>query len=257
MALGILIFVIGASIGSFLNVVIYRYHTGMTFGGRSICLYCGKELRWFELLPIFSFLYLKGRCATCKSRLSFQYPLVELAAALSFVGLYLHSSASYVGTELVLHFLLFAAALSLLIVIAAYDIRHTIIPDAFAYSLAALGLLRVAFFPGVGEGLTMALLAGPCLALPFALLFFLSRGRLMGLGDAKLALGIGWLLGLPAGIVALFLSFWLGGIAAVFLLFAARGRVTMKSEIPFAPYLVLGTALSLFFAERYFLPLIF
>jgi len=79
------IFALGAVIGSFLNVVIFRFNTSRSLSGRSACLYCGKELRWYELIPIVSFLLLRGRCASCKSRLSIQYPLVEFITAVIFV----------------------------------------------------------------------------------------------------------------------------------------------------------------------------
>jgi len=253
----ILMFVLGASVGSFLNVIIYRYHTGFDVGGRSICLYCGKELRWYELVPILSFLYLRGRCGTCRSRLSIQYPLVELATAASFVFAYISARTLFEGGELFSYLTLIFLSVCTLIVIAAYDIRHTIVPDAMAFLLGFLGLLRIVMFPLAGEAPYEALFAGPLLAFPFALLFFFSKGRLMGFGDAKLALGLGWLLGLSSGIAALFIAFWAGGLVAAVLLFAERGRVTMKSEIPFAPFLAFGALLSLFFAKELLLPFIF
>ncbi len=252
------VFLFGAIIGSFLNVIIFRYNTNMTFGGRSLCLYCGKELSWYEMVPILSFLFLSGRCATCKSRLSLQYPLVELATAIFFLGAYLHAAALYAGGMLAFYTLYLFLAGSLLIIISVYDLRHTIIPDRLVFIFCFLALLRLALFPAVAEGAALALLAGPLLATPFALLFFISDGRLAGLGDAKLALGIGWLLGMGAGLVALLFSFWIGGAVALILLSLGAKRFTMKSEIPFGPYLAIGTFIALMVpAGRLFSLLIF
>lgn len=246
-------FIFGSIIGSFLNVVVYRHNTGLTLGGRSFCLYCGKELNWYEMLPIMSFFMLSGRCATCKSRLSLQYPLVELATALFFTIIYIYTKGIYIGTELLFYTLYMWFMGSLLIVIAAYDIRHKIIPDGIAYIFILASILRPIFFAGTDEEILWSILAGPALALPFALLFLLSGGRLMGFGDAKLALGMGWLLGLSQGLLALVMSFWAGGLFALILLCFKSKRFTMKSEIPFAPFLVLGTFIALIVpAEKLF-----
>ncbi|MBI2047820.1 MAG: prepilin peptidase [Parcubacteria group bacterium] len=142
--------------------------------------------------------------------------------------------------------------------IAAYDLRHKIIPDSFVYFFAALGLFFALSKIFIGGGYSF-LLTGPALALPLSAVWFFSKGKWIGLGDAKLALGMGWLLGPSGGISALILSFWIG--AVVSLLFLAVGkilpqlsrlfprlkRLTMKSEIPFAPFLILGTFLVFFY----------
>lgn len=240
-----IIFIFGSVIGSFLNVVVYRYNTNITFFGRSFCLYCAKELKWYEMLPIISFIFLRGRCASCKSRLSMQYPLVELSTAIAFLSSYLYAFKLYYGTDLVYFTLLLFVAFSLLIVISAYDLRHKIIPDGLVFSFILFALIRATIFPHIGESSLSALIAGPILALPFALLYFVSGGRWMGFGDAKLALGMGWLLGLAGGIAAVILSFWLGAIVSIFLLFLKLKKFTVKSEIPFAPFLVIGTFITL------------
>lgn len=246
-------FLLGAVIGSFLNVVIYRFNTGMGLSGRSICLYCGKELRFYEMVPILSFLFLGGRCASCKSRLSLQYPLVELSAALFFTFAAAHATVLYGGGMLAVYATYLFLMGSILIVIAAYDMRHTVIPDALSFLFAALALVRILFFPGVFESTLLALLAGPLFAFPFLLLFLVSKGRWMGLGDAKLALGLGWLLGAAGSVVAFLLSFWIGGTVALVLLALRKKGITIKSEIPFAPFLALGTGIALFVPAAPFL----
>ena len=201
---GFLFFVLGAVVGSFLNVVILRYGTGRGFFGRSACFSCWRKLSWFELAPIFSFLFLRGRCRHCDSRVSWQYPLVEFLAGIIFLATFwkfpdvLASGA--LRLALILSFLYYLAVFSLLIVIAVYDLRHKIIPDGPVYAFACTALIflflthpPIEFFrsPAVFD-----LLAGPLAALPFFFLWFFSGGRWMGLGDAKLALGLGWFLGL-------------------------------------------------------------
>ena len=137
----------------------------------------------------------------------------------------------------------------LLIVITVYDIKHKIIPDSLVYSFDALALISV--FVG-GSSLIHAphlwtLLAGPILALPFALIWFCSKGAWMGLGDAKLVLGIGWLLGLNAGTNAVILAFWIGAVVSLIWMFATYRRFKSRLEIPFGPYLILGLYMVLLF----------
>ena len=231
--LSLIIFAFGAIIGSFLNVVILRYNTGRSVQGRSGCFSCGKKLRWSELVPIFSFLAQKGKCRTCQSHISWQYPLVEVITGLLFLAVFWREGFAP-------QIIFFLTIISLFVVLMVYDIRHKIIPNGFVYAISLLALARLfwlapGYLPSIWE-----LLAGPILFLPFFLLWWLSRGRWMGLGDGKLALAMGWLLGLSGGIAAVLLAFWAGLIASIALLVASR-KLTMKSEIPFAPFLILST----------------
>lgn len=240
-------FVFGAIIGSFLNVVSLRFNTGMTLGGRSKCLSCGTTLTWKELVPIASFMAQKGSCKKCKSKISWQYPLVEFVAGLLFVlVLVTYPPTSALAAVSTAVYLITAC---LLLVITAYDIKHKIIPDRFVYAFAAIALLGL--FVGGSSWLHMpswsALVAGPLLALPFALLWLVSRGTWMGLGDAKLTLGIGWLLGFSAGVNALVLAFWVAAVASVAWLFLVHRKFRPRTEIPFGPYLILGMYLVLLF----------
>ncbi len=242
--LPVFVFVFGLIIGSFLNVVILRLNTGRSIArGRSACASCARKLSWYELVPVVSFLLLKGKCRTCTSPISFQYAVVELTTAVTFLILYtkLFLGGGMTGFAF-MSFLFSCVIAALLMVILIYDIRHKIIPDPMVYAFIALSFVsiiwKVLVIPGyfVGE----AVVAGPLLALPFFLLWYFSDGRLMGFGDVKLMLGIGWLLGLSSGGMALLFSFWIGGIVGMFLLACAK-RYSMKSQIPFAPFLIIGT----------------
>lgn len=231
--------------GSFLNVVILRYNTGQSvIKGSSKCFSCGKNLKWHELIPVLSFIIQRGRCRNCKSKISIQYPLVELLTGLIFLATFLITRYSLLVTGY--YFIIF----SLLIIIAFYDLRHKIIPNGFVYTfdiLAFLSLFGILDFKfGISEDFLNRFLVGIGFFGFFAAIWLLSRGRGMGFGDAKLALGIGWLLGWPKGFYALLISFWLGALAGIFLVFFYKKSYNIKSSIPFGPFLVLGALLAFF-----------
>ena len=136
-------FLVGLIIGSFINVIILRYNTGFSIlGGNSIFLSCGKKIHWSHMIPLFSFFDLKGQCHSCKSRISIQYPLVELFTGLLFL------STSFVLRKFDLELILYWAIWSLLLTILVYDIRHKIIPDGLVYTFILLSLVKLLFFPG-------------------------------------------------------------------------------------------------------------
>src|SRR4051812_18016940 len=138
--LAIIFFVLGLIIGSFLNVVILRYNTQKTFGGRSACMSCESTLSWYELVPVFSYLFLGGRCKSCKTQISIQYPLVEIVTGLIFIFLFLkYQEVFFLNTfEFTVTFAYYATMFSLLVFIAGYDLRHKIIPDMLVIFLGVL-----------------------------------------------------------------------------------------------------------------------
>ncbi|MEI8062250.1 MAG: prepilin peptidase [bacterium] len=278
----VVIFILGTIIGSFLNVVIYRINTGRGFGGRSMCFSCNRTLTPVELVPIFSFLFQKARCAKCKTKLSWQYPTIELLTGVLFVLSFLGVLDLLPSTDISLIFnILFGwLVMSILVVITVYDVKHKIIPDQCSYLFAFVTFLRVFILFGQNGGVGLilpkmgVLFAGPILALPFYLIWLVSSGRWMGLGDAKLALGLGWFAAVYAPTfspltsnIAIFLyAFWTGtiffmlisllgwllrGLVYIKLLKKSHALPIMgiKSEIPFAPFLILG--LLIVFLFRY------
>jgi prepilin signal peptidase PulO-like enzyme (type II secretory pathway) len=151
-----------------------------------------------------------------------------------------------------------AIALSSLIAVFVYDLRHKIIPDHFSLSFALLSLLPtlaviyIFSIPFFSMDVLYWLLSAPALALPFFLLWYFSGGRWMGLGDAKLAWGMGWFLGLSAGFASLVLAFWIGAVFSLIMLaiqsLSGKGKgLTMKSEVPFGPYLIVALLVVYFF----------
>lgn len=245
-------FVLGSIVGSFLNVALLRYNTGRSTGGRSACMSCRRTLVWYELVPVLSFIVLRGRCRTCTSRLSFQYPLVEGATALLFLGVFLKGLPPVVTA-----YALVVSVLFLFIVV--YDLKHLIIPRGPMYTLLGLSVLAQIVDPytlSLHVPMVWDLVIGPLFFLFFAALFFFSGGRAVGFGDAKLSLALGLLLGFSAGLSAFVFAFWIGAVVGIALLLSARVLYFFygfsahwhgKSELPFAPFLGLGACTAFFF----------
>ena len=250
-----LAFCYGTIIGSFLNVYIYRFHTGKSLSGRSHCLSCGTQLQWFELFPLFSYLCLGARCRTCRCHITSRYFLVELCTGVLFVAALLISGTAF---ELIYLWI----ALAILVVITIYDINHYIIPDSLTVALLALVggwyLLRFFLFdvPLVVLGTdVLAALAGAGF---FFLLWFVSKGQWIGFGDVKLAIPLGLMIGTAGVFSMVVFSFWIGAVVSLFLVFLsklARGKLrlhlrlqnlTIKSVVPFAPFMIAGCLLVLF-----------
>lgn len=245
-------FLLGVIIGSFLNVVILRHNTGKTVGGRSACMTCRTRLTGRELIPLFSFLIQRGKCRHCAARISWQYPAVEFVTGLLFAANFYYIQAlSGLSLQAFVTFALTSAIFALLVAIFVYDLRHKIIPDAFSFSAfgvaIAYALSTYLWDGGLSFGTLGAydLLAGVIFYAGIYLLWKLSSGRLIGLGDAKLLLTIGTVLGLVYGLSAIFVSVWIGTIFVILIVLKGflgqtSGRITMKSEIAFGPFLILG-----------------
>lgn len=237
----------GLIIGSFLNVVILR-HRERPLTGRSACMACGEKLAWYDLIPLVSYVSLGGRCRGCKERISLQYPAVEAATAVLFALIadaYFHTVPLLsLQALLIVPYLAIAA---LLIAITVYDLYHKIIPNEWAYLFAALALITSMLSLPYGASAVWLLVAGPLAAAPLFFLWAISRGTWMGLGDPKLALGMGWLLGPWLGLMAVMLAFIIGAVVSLTVLIPVSAlrhrhdRITMKSEVPFGPFLVAST----------------
>ena len=255
-------FILGAIVGSFLNVVIFRLNTGRGIGGRSACTSCGKVLGYFDLIPIVSFLLLRGKCRHCGSRISGQYFFVEFCTGILFsliFLLYLRESDSGVLSVLI-SLLLPAVLSSVLVVIFFYDLRHKIIPNRLStlvLIMASVHLLLLYLSRGEFQILYFYAAGGVIPASIIWLLWKISGGRWIGLGDAKLFLGVGMFLTIPQSLSAFVFSFWAGAAYALSSLFMqmirddslreGEKKLTMKSEIPFAPFIIVGFFISYFF----------
>jgi prepilin signal peptidase PulO-like enzyme (type II secretory pathway) len=235
----IIVFLFGLIVGSFLNCIIYRLETGGTFlKGRSFCPHCKHILKWQDLIPIFSFIFLKGKCRYCGGKISLQYPLVEVATGILFFLIFWNLEF---GIWNLLFYWLIA---SLLIVIFVYDLKHYIIPDKIIYPAIAITLAYNLWISDI-QRMSEILLSGLGAVAFFAAIVLLSRGKWMGVGDIKLAFLMGLILGYPKILVALFLTFFIGAIIGIGLVIS--GRKKLKSEVPFGPFLVAGTFLAMLF----------
>jgi len=247
------IFIFGAFWGSFLNAVVYRIKEKKGFiVGRSVCPHCHHKLGFFDLIPILSFILLKGRCRYCQKKISFQYPLVETATGIIFLLIFNQFLFFSFKT-----FYLFLIS-SFLIVIFVYDLKHYLIPDKVIYpAIIVVFLYRLfeslsfSYWPltiSHLKNLRAPLLSGLLAGGFFLLIWFVSRGKWMGFGDVNLAFFMGLFLGFPSVLVALFSAFFIGAIIGLGLI--AFGKKNLKSQIPFGPFLVTGTFLALFWGEQ-------
>ena len=250
-----LVFIFGLIIGSFLNCFIYRLETNRGFlRGRSFCPHCKHELAWQDLIPVLSFFLLKGKCRYCKEPISWQYPLVELATAVLFVLIankQVIFSNSLGMLSLVNIFFSFIIS-CFLIVIFVYDLKHYIIPDKVIYPAILFTFIYGVFYSYfILHSLSFMLNIGAAAlgaATFFFLIYWFSKGKWLGFGDIKLGFLMGLYLGFPKILVALFFSFFIG--AVIGLVLVAQDKKTLKSRVPFGPFLVLGTLIALFFGEQ-------
>lgn len=232
-------FVVGAAIGSFLNVVIYRVprkESVVSPGSR--CPSCGGSIAWYHNIPILSWFFLRGRCAKCDAPFSPRYMLVELLTALLFAAC--NARFGHGGAGMV-----YMALCSALVAIAFIDIDHFIIPDTIT-------------IPGIGAGFLCAWLFLPVtmwdslfgFAAGFGLFFVIAVAVPggMGGGDIKLMGMVGAFLGLKGALITIFLGSCIGAVVGVAgILFFGKGR---KSKLPFGPYLVVGALLAVFWQQE-------
>jgi leader peptidase (prepilin peptidase)/N-methyltransferase len=235
MALGALVLaLLGAVVGSFLNVVIHRMPLGKSLASPgSACPSCGASVKPYDNVPVVSWLVLKARCRACGERISARYPLVELITAASFAGIALTRGFD---TDLILE-LPFAA---MLIAVAGIDFDHRIIPNKILLPAAVYGVLGAAVIRT--DELPELLIAGGG-AFLFLLLAALAYPAGMGMGDVKLAGVMGLYLGISV-IPALFLAFLAGSIVGLTMM-AREGAGARKKGVPFGPFLALGALVAL------------
>lgn len=241
--------VYGLLVGSFLNAWVWRLHTHRKVSkGRSMCPHCKATLRWYELIPVVSWLALRGKCRTCHKPISWQYPAVELTHALLWVGLL--SFISPHGWLGWLQLIMWCGLASLLLAAFVYDARWMLLPDAFmvpATVLAVILAMLTAFDAGSVAALWSQLLATAVFAGVFFLVWFFSGGSWLGDGDIWLAAIMGLVLSTTQLVVAIFVAFNLGAIVGLGLI--AMHKKTRKSHIAFGPFLIIGLFTGLFFGE--------
>lgn len=237
MLLSLIIFIYGILIGSFLNVCIYRIpRKENIITTRSHCMTCGYVLKWYDLIPLFSYLSLKGRCRKCGEKISLQYPLVELMNGIFYVLVF----NTY---GLTLESILFVLLTSSLIVLSIIDFRTYEIPVGINRFILILGMLRVIFDY---KHVTDYIIGFLCVAGFLKLLYLITKGRGIGGGDIKLMAGVGLLLGYKLTILAFLLGCIIGSVIHVM-------RMKIKgadSVLAFGPYLSLGIFITILYGNQ-------
>lgn len=244
-------FLLGLVIGSFLNVVVYRLELAESLLGRSHCPNCQKQIRWYDNIPLLSFVLLRAQCRDCEGKISWQYPLVEFFTGVVFalVGYAFFLPWSFLSWGETAFYL---AIFSVMLVIFLYDFKFMEIPMLVLWigAGATVGYYLVFdylnFQPQMGISdlrLFSGILAGGGAYLAFFLLSALSKEKWMGMGDAYLALLIGLVARWPGIVFALLLSFTIGAIFGIILI--ALKKKTLQSQIPFGPFMVLGCFLAI------------
>ena len=245
----IFVAIIGALWGSFANVCILRLPEGKgVVSGRSYCPNCKKLITWKDNIPIISFLLLKGKCRQCKKPISFQYTLVEFLSLISFLSIYYLYGISLTTLLLIILAIIF-------IIIFFIDLKHFIIPNSLTFPLMVLGFIK-SFIPNLDEifpNYIDSLIGGLFgYGIIWSIIFFYKQVRKkegMGLGDAKLFAVIG---------------FWFGWISIPFVIFLSsiiallsvipdliKNLKKMTTQIPFGPYIIIGTLVYLFFENNF------
>jgi leader peptidase (prepilin peptidase) / N-methyltransferase len=235
--------ILGLIWGSFFNVCILRVPDNLSLIPRSHCTKCQAPIPWFLNVPVFSYLYLRGRCHACREKISIQYPLVELGTALLYVALYLHFGLG-------IHLLAYAVLVSLLVVISVIDLHHQIIPDELSLPGCLLGLGAVFLtkdITWIDSLLGIGLGGGLFLGIAYLYERFTKREGLGG-GDIKLLAMIGAWLGYKSILVVIIFSSALGSLVGIGLMLAKRKN--LKTAIPFGPFLALAALIYLFWGAQ-------
>lgn len=237
-----LIFMIGITIGSFLNVLIDRLPRGESIMGRSYCEYCKHKLSWFDLFPLVSCLMLSGRCRYCNKKIPLGILFIELLTGVLFM-----LSFIYLGNT-IQEKALYLVIVSSLIVVFFADVKYMIIPDSIQLSIAIASFLLLLI-----RGLTLQILetrisAAVVTMLPLLIIYKFTKGKGMGFGDVKLALTIGLLFGLFGGALVLYIAFVTGSLTGLLLIIVKRKK--LKQTIAFGPFLVIGITTMLFWGNQ-------
>lgn len=238
----IFIFILGLCFGSFVNMLIYRVAVKYRLEkekfeikdkNRSFCDYCGKQLNWYENIPVVSWLVLKGKTKCCHKKLPISYPVVELLTGILFL---IYEMRFMIYESNILFWILGLIVVVLLIFSAVFDWKYMILPDFATVILIIMAFLGVIF----DESNIIPYLLSALIASGFLLVLnLITKGKGMGMGDVKFALFMGLFLGYPKIIVAFYVAFVVGAIYGLGLIFFKKA--SKKSQVPFGPFLILGT----------------
>ena len=240
----VLIFILGLIVGSFSNVCIYRIPKNESIiYPASHCPKCRSNISPKDNIPLLSYILLKGRCRNCKSKISIQYPIVELLTGLIYLIIYLIYGLS-------IQTLIYIILSSALIIIAFIDLNEEIVPDVISLPGIVIGFIISFFVPYISfVNSALGVLVGGGIILIIGLVgSVIFKKEAMGGGDVKLAAMIGAFLGWRYIIILLFLGFFLGALAGIFLI--ASKIKSREDAVPFGPFIVLGSFITLLWGEK-------
>lgn len=244
--------ILGIVIGSFLSVLIYRLQHSMSHSwtSRSVCTNCKKTLRPYDLIPLVSYLVLRGKCRDCKGPISLYYPLIELFTGTLFALIYLKypfitENMGFLGRNASLYavHIYFMSVLSFSFF---YDLKYMLVSDRVLVPAILIALIAT-LLPGTIH-IADALIGASIAFIFFSLQIIISKGKWLGGGDVRVGVLIGIILGWQLTLVALFMAYIVGAITAIITL--ALSKKTSKAKIPFVPFLVIGTVTALFLGEE-------
>jgi leader peptidase (prepilin peptidase)/N-methyltransferase len=240
----ILSFILGASVGSFVQVIVTRLNVAPIVKGRSKCLSCGEALRVSDLVPLLSHFFLRGKCRYCKSSFGHESLIVEIVYGIVFVSLYITILSQVRGYGEGAFYLIYYTALFITLgVMALYDKRHTYVPIQFL--IAFLTLTGGMYMYKMIQGATLVEVLSPVLVpLPFLLIWLASKGKALGFGDVLLFIGVGAFFDLYQGILVFLIAVWTGAIYGLYKKYITKSLTS--SAIPFVPFIVIAFLFVLF-----------
>lgn len=246
------VFIFGLIFGSFINALVWRIRKKKNWvNERSICPNCKKELKPQHLVPVLSWLLLKGKCAYCKKPISWSYPAVELFTGLVFALSYLSWPDYLTGVDIIV-FVIWLIICVLLIALLVYDLQTKILPDGLVLCLTVLSVVLVLLQAYISKdwGMLVSSAAGALvLSGIFWGLFQVSDGKWIGGGDVKVAVSLGLLAGSAvSSLLLLFIASLLGSFVGIPMLLAKRAG--MKTELPFGPFLIVATIIVFFYGAN-------
>lgn len=235
----------GLASGSFINAFVYRFHEKKNWlTGRSECVYCHKQIKNYDLIPVISFLILRGKCRNCHKNISWQYPVVELLVGILFVVSYIYWPLTFT-TFSVVSFIVWLIILVILVILAIYDLKWLILPNKIVLVFSILAFIwalnNILFIDNNIPSAILDLLLGVLLAGGlFYVLFIFSKGQWIGGGDVKLGFALGLLAGsLGKAFLIIFLSSLIGSLISIVLVIF--GKLTIKKVVPYGPFLITAT----------------
>ncbi len=249
----IALFLLGLSFGSFVNALVWRLRKKRNFvSERSECTHCHHVLAWYDLIPVVSWVLLKGKCRYCKKKID-DSPLVELLVGVLFVISYIFWPLSYSMLGIIL-FVLWLISLTILTALAVYDLKWMLLPDKLMFPLIAIGLVWFLLYAfgleewGVARvGLELIYSLASVTGI-YGLLYLVSKGEWVGFGDVKLGIFMGLILGWQGGLLAVMLANVIGFIVIIPGLVA--GKLQRTSRVPFGPFLIAATVITFLFGAR-------